>query len=221
EWDRYRWGPVAGAPAVPGLVDPDGYLWGDVMQVVTHATPQEVDTELRVQVEKAERMGIKATHLDSHMATLFFSRAYFERYIDLGIEKRIPVLVAGGHLHFLNQNSPVPLDGLREMAERAWSGGLPALDDIHASSYDWKTEDKTDRFIAVLEEMPPGLLEIVIHPTQVTEEFPVFSGSAVTRTGDLNAMTDPRLRRFIVERGVILTTWRELKQRRDQAESAK
>lgn len=221
EWDAYRWGPVAGKPAVPGLVDTDGYLWGEVVEVVAHATPQEVETEIRAQLEKAKGMGIKPTHLDSHMGTLFASKAYFERYIQLGIEKGIPVLVAGGHLHFLKQDSPVPLDGLTEMAERVWAGGLPVLDDIHASSYDWKDENKTERFMAILEEMPPGLLEIVIHATEPTDEFPVFTGSAATRRGDLDAMIDAKLREFIVERGIILTTWRELKERRARAGDAK
>jgi len=106
EWVPYRWGPVAGKMAVPGLADRDGYLWGEVADVIAHATPQEVETEIRAQWEKAEAMGIKPTHLDSHMGTLFASKPYFERYIQLGIEKGIPVLVAGGHLHFLKQDSP-------------------------------------------------------------------------------------------------------------------
>ncbi len=214
EWVPYRWGPVAGKTAVPGLADRDGYLWGEVADVIAHATPQEVETEIRAQWEKAEAMGIKPTHLDSHMGTLFASKPYFERYIQLGIEKGIPVLVAGGHLHFLKQDSPVPLDGLAAMAERAWAGGLPVLDDIHASSYDWNDGSKTERFMAILDEMPPGLLEIVIHASVPTEEYPAFTGSSATREGDLNAMTDPKLREFIIERGILLTTWRELKERR-------
>jgi predicted glycoside hydrolase/deacetylase ChbG (UPF0249 family) len=38
EWKKYRWGPVVGKPAVPGLVDADGYLWHNVTDVVAHAT---------------------------------------------------------------------------------------------------------------------------------------------------------------------------------------
>lgn len=34
EWKNYRWGPIAGKPAVPGLADTDGYLWHNVSDVV-------------------------------------------------------------------------------------------------------------------------------------------------------------------------------------------
>ncbi len=47
EWKSYRWGPVAPAAEVPGLIDPDGMMWHDVPDVVLHATPQEVDREIR------------------------------------------------------------------------------------------------------------------------------------------------------------------------------
>src|SRR4030042_1703428 len=33
EWKNYRWGPVAGKPAVPGLTDPQGCLWHRVGEV--------------------------------------------------------------------------------------------------------------------------------------------------------------------------------------------
>ena len=53
EWTLYRWGPVAGKPAVPGLCDPDGYLWHPIQETATHATPDEVEREIRAQIEKA------------------------------------------------------------------------------------------------------------------------------------------------------------------------
>ena len=31
EWKTYKWGPVASKTEVPGLVDPQGYLWPDIM----------------------------------------------------------------------------------------------------------------------------------------------------------------------------------------------
>ena len=41
EWGKYRWGPVVSRDKVPGLIDPQGYLWGSIEEVYAHATPQD------------------------------------------------------------------------------------------------------------------------------------------------------------------------------------
>lgn len=78
EWKDYRWVPLAGAAAVPGLTDTTGSLWPSVADVVKHASPEEVDKEIRAQLDRAENMGFQPTHLDSHMGTLFASPAFLQ-----------------------------------------------------------------------------------------------------------------------------------------------
>lgn len=97
EWRDYRWGPVAGVLAVPGLVDSEGALWASVPEVAAHATADEVDREMRAQLERAEHMGFHPTHLDTHMGTVFASEPFLEKYVQLGIEKHIPIMMPGGH----------------------------------------------------------------------------------------------------------------------------
>ena len=106
EWKSYRWGPVAGKPAVPGLVDPQGALWPNVASVVKNATADEVEREIRAQLDRARTMGFEPTHFDSHMGTLFASEAFRERYIKVGIEQKIPVMFPGGHNFYTTQSSP-------------------------------------------------------------------------------------------------------------------
>src|SRR5689334_1417270 len=60
----YRWGPVAPRDKLPSLVDSNGYFhldWTDS----NHIDPQEVELELRAQVERALAMRVRATYLDS------------------------------------------------------------------------------------------------------------------------------------------------------------
>lgn len=216
EWDNYRWYPVAGINTVPGLVDEAGCMWGDVIQVVTHATPDEVETEIRAQVDRALQMGIKPTHLDSHMGTLFATPAYTERYIKVGIEKDIPVLFPGGHLQYAGQDLPVPKERIVETARQIWDAGLPVVDDIFADTYGWERGGKVARFSKLLREMQPGLLEIILHCTEPSDVFPLISGSSETRKGDLEAMLSDELRQVVDEEGIVLTTWRELKARRNK-----
>ncbi|MEN6427702.1 MAG: polysaccharide deacetylase family protein, partial [Phycisphaerales bacterium] len=102
EWKNYRWGPVAGQSAVAGLVDEHGYLWHDVEDVVGHATPDEFEVEIRAQLDKALAMGIQPTHLDSHMGTCFQPQ-FIERYVKVGIEKQVPILIFAGHLQHVGE----------------------------------------------------------------------------------------------------------------------
>src|SRR3954470_813961 len=51
----YRWGSVAPLDKVPSLVDTNGYLYHD-WEEKQHVNPQEVETELRAQIERALAM---------------------------------------------------------------------------------------------------------------------------------------------------------------------
>ncbi len=219
EWSEYRWGPVAGKYQVPGLVDNEGCMWRDVKGAVLNASADEVEIEIRAQIDRARTMGFEITHLDSHMGTVFEPK-FIDRYIKVGLEEQIPIMFMGGHLQFLSQYTKnVPAEMVRTVAKRLWEGGLPVLDDLHNESYGWKLEEKTDKFIEVIRTMKPGLLQIINHASDPTDVFPRISDSGDSRKGDMLALIDPRLREVIEEEGVILTTWRELKARRDAAEN--
>lgn len=57
EWKDYRWGPLSGKSAVSGLVDTEGAMWHSVREVVQHAKPDDIDKEIRSQLERAKSMG--------------------------------------------------------------------------------------------------------------------------------------------------------------------
>ena len=71
EWARYRWGPVSSASAVPSLLDEQGVFPRTVADVLLRAKSDEVETELRAQIERALESGIDVTHLDAHMGVAF------------------------------------------------------------------------------------------------------------------------------------------------------
>src|ERR1044071_1900181 len=218
EWKLYRWGPVAGKAQVPGLVDEEGCLWPRVEQVALKASADEIEREIRAQVDRAETLGIPITHLDSHMGTLFVRPDYYERLAKVGIEKGIPVLVVGGNGAHLAPEERLAAAQLLPWIKKVWNSGLPVLDDLFTGFTGLKVEDKGERLAALLKDLKPGLTEILFHASQPTEEFPLITGSSRARLADLKALTDPRVKKAIEEKGIILTTWRELKERRKKAE---
>lgn len=217
EWTLYRWPPLAGKTIVPGLVDAEGCLWHSVEQVATHATADEVEKELRAQLDRAEHLGIPITHLDSHMGTLFARPDYFERFAKLGIEKSLPILAIGGHGTYVLKENPEAVGSLRPWIPKIWNAGLPVIDDLHTDSYVWKPEEKTQKFLALLKELKPGVTMIIFHASIPTADFPLITSSSSSRLADTKALTDPEVKKVIQERGIILTTWKELKARRQKA----
>ena len=216
EWNNYRWFPVAGAKSVPGLVDGDGYMWDSVREVVASATADEVEMEIRAQVDKAVAMGITPTHIDSHMGTVLRPE-YVEQYVKVGIEKNIPVMMFGGHLQHVGYEAKGHEDLLRQLAEKLWQGGLPVLDDLVTKPTTAKDyAERKAQLKKLLKEMRPGVTQIIVHCSDAGEHFKNISGSGPARLAEMKLMTDPDIKAFIEKEGIILTTWRELKQRRDK-----
>ena len=68
EWKQYRWGPVAGASVVPSLVDSLGHFFPSRSKLfANNPSLAEMETELRAQIDKAKRAGLKIDYLDYHM----------------------------------------------------------------------------------------------------------------------------------------------------------
>lgn len=231
EWKDYRWGPLAGKPAVPGLVDPEGAMWKSVAEVVKHASAEEVDREIRAQLDRALTAGFRPTHLDSHMGTLFETPAFIQKYVGLGIEKRIPVMFPGGHNTLIAQQlgaTAVQAGMARAVGRTLWQAGLPVIDDLHNESYGLRLpagvkptsrnlrKYKTRYYMDALRSVKPGITYVIMHCIKMTDEFPSISDSWPTRHGDFLAMMNPELRRFIEREGIILTTMRELMERRQR-----
>jgi hypothetical protein len=57
---------------------------------------------------------------------------------------------------------------------------------------------------------------VITHCTLPSETFSYISDSGPAREADLSAMLDPGFKQFIKDEGIIITTWRELKERRDK-----
>jgi predicted glycoside hydrolase/deacetylase ChbG (UPF0249 family) len=231
EWKDYRWGPLAGKNQVKGLVDSEGAMWRGVADVVKNASPDEVEKEIRAQLDRARTMGFSPTHLDSHMGTLFATPEFLQRYLKVGIEEKIPVMFPGGHNTVVQQQEKIIADQLamtQMVGKQLWNAGLPVLDDLENSSYGWKGPEsgdksekalqkyKTEKYINAIKNIKPGLTMVIMHCTIHTEVFPQISDSFPTREGDFLAMIDPELRKYIEKEGIVLTTWREAMQRRQK-----
>jgi len=203
EWNSYRWGPVASRNAVPGLLGPDGNLWPDVPFVAKHATPAEVEKEIRAQVELALKVGIHPTHLDSHMGTLF-NPAYFPVYVKVAREYGLP---------FLAVRTPGAPASMLELLKD--TDILP--DTIAIAGSNVKPENWASYYLGVVRALKPGLTELIVHLAYddaemqaVTEGHPDY-GSA-WRQRDFDVIAGPEFQKTLKDNHVMLVGWKAIKE---------
>ncbi|MFL6212895.1 MAG: polysaccharide deacetylase family protein [Blastocatellia bacterium] len=203
EWSTLKWGPVANKGEVPGLVDPQGYLWPDIMNVYKNSTPEQAYIEARAQIRKAMAAGIDGTHLDSHMGTLQYNEAYFQIYRRLAKEFDLPLrmgsqelLAAQGGAH---QRGQLDEDGVVYPDYLIHGGRKP-----HEAMADyWKR---------MLSDLKPGVTEAYIHASAAGDELSAFTNSAGDRAEEYRLFTkDPEIRRILDAQGVKRVGYRALR----------
>jgi len=209
EWKHFRWGPVAPKNEVPGLVNELGFLHADCGAVAANASPEEVEKELRAQIEQTLRFGIRPTHLDSHMGCLFWGRPeYFEAYLKLGREYGIPVLL-GKDPRLLAEGSPL---------KKYLTGDDMLVDQIYTAGPENFEAGMADYYENLLKGLPGGVSVLLIHCAYDNLEF---QGIAVDhpawgnawRQADFDFFTGEKCRKILEEENIRLVTWRELGER--------
>ena len=201
EWQTYRWGSVESKDKVPSLLDPDGTFPNNDSVVGVRAKQAEIELELRAQIQRAMALGIRPTHLDSHMGSLFTTPALLATYVKIAHEYHLPFLALrtnpfGGPPMPLAAND-IPLDAL-----------IQAFEDIPAEK--WK-----EFYLNAIANLKPGLTEIIVHLGHDDAELQAVTvnqepwGSA-WRQRDYNVVNSPEFKKALQDNKVILIKWRDL-----------
>jgi chitin disaccharide deacetylase len=210
EWKYYRWGPVAAHEKVSGLLDPQGYLFRDVASVVRSAKPEEVAMEIRAQLARARQMGMKPSHIDTHMGTVYAKAEFTQAYLQVAMEEQIPAMVIemrpASIAKFKSQGYPITDATMKLQA----SYTLPKLDDFHSVGEGKTYEEKRQRFFEQLRLFPPGLHEIIYHPSVETAGLKKITNSWQQRVWENKLFTDPVVQQYVKDNGIIVTSWKEV-----------
>src|SRR5690606_6668885 len=132
--------------------------------VERHAKLDEVEIELRAQIEKARGAGVRISHLDTHMGALFMRPDLFELYLRLGIEHGLPVMLPKGaqaaRIETLYPALKERRDAATKLLER---NHLPVITSV-AQFYE--REDHSQRkqkLVAAIKKLPDGVSQIIVH----------------------------------------------------------
>ncbi len=211
EWKKHRWGPITPDNEVPGLLDPEDKLWRSVPEVVQHATAEEVEKEIRAQIEQSIAWGYRPDHIDTHMGTLFGDPSYVKVYMKVAQEYGIPaniidISVPAVLAEFRAQGYPMD-DSVVKMSEEYT---LPKLDFFSSAPKADSYEEKVEAFKTLIKSLPAGLTEIIFHPSVETDNLRGITGSWQQRVWESQIFADPDLKEFFEEEGIIFTNWKEI-----------
>ena len=199
EWKTYRWGGLAPRDQVPSLYDRDGTFPLLTQTAVARAKPAEVEQEIRAQIERARALGIRPTHLDSHMAALYAPKL-FRTLAEVARSYRLP-------FNFHGTLTP---------ATRAVLTANDIIPDTVVMAEQAKSPEEWMRFyVDAVRHLKPGLTQIIVHLgyddselRAVTAGYDVFE--AKWRQRDYDVMTSPEFQQALKDNHVVLVTWREI-----------
>lgn len=222
EWNTYKWGPVLPPHQVPSLCDKNGHLWRDVMSVALRAKAEHVEREIRAQVKQALAWGVKPTHLDTHMGTVFARPDFIKAFVKVAAEFGITPFLIQPNEDFLTmakkQGVPVTAD-LIEMLTKYPSAKLDYFTYPRTKS-SASYEERRDEFMVQLSKLKPGITCMIIHPSIYSPELRSITGSAKTRAWEYKVFADPKVRKLIKDEKIELVTWRDLAKRRPMPKPA-
>lgn len=201
EWETYRWGSVESSDKVQSLLDSTGTFPSDVAPVAVRARIPEVEAELRAQIRRALAMGIRPTHLDSHMGALFATPELAAVYVKIAHEYRLPFLAVKGNPPGGPQTTYAPSDVL--------------LDNVIIASPDVPRERWKEFYLDAIAGLKPGLTELIVHLGHDDAELQAVMvnhepyGSA-WRQRDYEVVTSAEFRKALKDNNVIVVKWRDI-----------
>ena len=201
EWTTFRWGPITSQDQVPSLLDDQGYLPLDTPAVAKNANPAQVETELRAQVDRAQKFGVHVTHLDTHMAALFSSPDLYKVYLKMGHSYHVPILEEWEGTHGPLGIKP-PQDEMLVQKVISIDPGISAADWVG-----WYEKQ--------LAPLGPGVYEMIIHLAYDDDEmrgaaFDHQDWGSAWRQHDFDMVKGAEFQKFLKGQGFILVGWKDL-----------
>ncbi|MHA7130405.1 polysaccharide deacetylase family protein [Algoriphagus namhaensis] len=208
EWFLYKWGTVSDQAAA-GLENDQGYMHADCATVAIYATEEQVKMEITAQVEQALALGIRPTHLDSHMGCLFFGRPeYLRAYLQVAQAYGIPAMVEPQMVTEIIEANP-------EIFQEFDLDSYPVVDAVLTASPQDFEKGMTNYYTSVLNELNAGVNVLLIHVAYDDLEMQGITDGhrywhAPWRQADFDFFTSPEARQLLEANDIKLVTWRQI-----------
>jgi predicted glycoside hydrolase/deacetylase ChbG (UPF0249 family) len=205
EWKYYKWGPVSARDKVSSLVNNKGFLYDD-LDSIKNAKLQDVETELRAQIEMAIKSGVHPTHLDSHMGSCFFNKDFLKIYLKLAHEYHLPCLLNANAFKLLYRVDISDIITDKDVL----------TDNVYMAFPPSDNKDRPRYYTNVLNSLKPGLNCILLHAAYDDDEMKAITVDhpdygAAWRQADIDFFSSDACKKLLEANNIHLITWKEIK----------
>lgn len=229
EWSNYRWAPVS-ASNTDSLRDEDGYMFKESDEVEKNVDIDEVESEIRAQIERLKKLGLTPSHLDNHMGSLYgIETGRFELLnlvLDIAGEYGLPFRFPGTFTDDQLNNTMLDIKidkniimGLFDkITAYAKSRGVITPDYLIPGEWTGPQKDSYDNYREYIYELyktfPEGVTETYIHPALECDELKGTSSVWERRVWEYKLFSDPKTKQHIESCGIKLINYRDLAEMR-------
>lgn len=205
EWAFYKWYGVTSSDKIRSLLDGNGYFYPSVEDVAKNADVTEAVQEMTAQMEKAISLGVKPTHIDTHMGSVLAKPELVKEYLSLSDKYKLPVLFPREYINMLPpdvaavwKNKIFLLDNLMMLDPRMIKGSWP------------------DTYKTMLSGLKPGLNQLIVHIAYDNDEMQAISEGhddygSKWRQNDLDLIGSKEFKDLLKANNVILISWGQIK----------
>ncbi len=205
EWDLYKWGGITPSDQIPSLLDRNSYFYPTVADLGKVVKGAEAEKELRAQIDKAIASGVQPTHIDTHMGSVLANPELVKIYLNLSDVYHLPVLFPRAYLSWFQP------DLAKKMESKIF-----LLDNLFMLEPKMITGNWIEAYKKGIEEMKPGLNEMIVHLAIDNDEMQAISkghedyGSA-WRQHDLDLVMSAEFKDLLKTNHIILIGWRQIR----------
>ena len=219
EWGKYRWKPLTNGKT---LLDEEGFMWHESDMVEKNASYEDIEKEVRAQIDLAHRMGMKPSHVDNHMGSLYGH--YTGR---LGLSKlALKICGSYGYAYRLYtkhdkricpNGTPYPLYAAVTILSKKWGKKSNVIIPDYLLFPDWNDDMRVsyevyrDTILKIWTDIPEdGVTETFVHPSVESDELKGITGRWLDRVWEYQLMKDPYVHQYLKDHDVELISYREL-----------
>jgi len=190
EWRGYNWRPVLPWDRVSSLVDEDGFLLKNPRELFKHGPKlEEIDAELRAQINLAKKKGVDVQYIDTHYMGMDDYPGLKEVIQKIGHDYNLPIS---------SQRGEKLLGGVyRVPVEKKKAEAIEMLKKLQPGLWLWVCH------IGI--ESPEQ--DALIH--SATNDI-FMDGVGRHRAAELAVLTNPEVKSIILREGIKLTNYKEL-----------